>query len=177
MPVSRITVLALVATLGTAVASARGVYQTPQDFVDHAFPESPPQTALLWIRGDLKTAIESVLQHAYGRIRLRYWRAGPRSAWILEETGKEQPITVGLVVENNRLLQIKVLEYRESRGDEVRHGFFTDQFVDAGLTPDLRLDRGIDGITGATLSVRALEKLARLALLLHQHSGYQDDPP
>ena len=32
-------------------------------------------------------------------------------------------------------------------------------------------DKKIDGISGATLSVNAVEKLARLALLLHQHSG------
>ncbi len=32
------------------------------------------------------------------------------------------------------------------------------------------LDRHIDGISGATLSVNAMKKMARLALLLHQET-------
>ena len=57
----------------------------------------------------------------------------------------------------------------DMRGWEVRHSFFTDQFKDAIIKPDLQLDKSIDGISGATLSVRALRKLARLALFLDQH--------
>jgi len=52
---------------------------------------------------------------------------------------------------------------------EVRYPFFTDQYKDASLQKDKQLDRTIDGISGATLSVRALTKLARLALYLHHH--------
>ena len=98
-----------------------------------------------------------------------------RSAWILEEIGKDKPITVGLVVNNNTLERIRVLIFRESRGWEVRYPFFTDQFRGAGLADEHRLDRHIDGISGATLSVRALEKLARLALYLHGKTISPDD--
>ena len=55
--------------------------------------------------------------------------------------------------------------------------FFTDQFNEIGLTGELDLDRGIDGISGATLSVRALKKLARLALYLHTRIPSGDDTP
>ena len=54
----------------------------------------------------------------------------------------------------------------EIRGDEIRHDFFTQQFKQARLKTDNQLDRTIDGISGATMSVRALTKLARLALFL-----------
>ncbi|HHM06209.1 MAG TPA: FMN-binding protein [Gammaproteobacteria bacterium] len=107
--------------------------------------------------------VREILGHKLGALRVRYWPRNGRSAWILEETGKEQPITVGLVVENGRLLRLSVLIYRESRGDEVRHPFFTDQFKGARLN-GTRLDRSIDGVSGATLSVRALTRLAALAL-------------
>ena len=46
----------------------------------------------------------------------------------------------------------------------------------AGLKPGDELDRTIDGISGATLSTRALTKLARLALYLHQRSAFADAP-
>ena len=47
--------------------------------------------------------------------------------------------------------------------------FFTRQFV--GLTlqaSNSQLSETIDGVTGATLSVKAVKKSARFALLLHQ---------
>jgi hypothetical protein len=84
----------------------------------------------------------------------------------MEEIGKESPITVGIHIKQQAIVKTKVLVYRESRGDEVRHDFFTDQFKMARLTSERQLDRHIDGITGATLSVRALTKLSRIALYL-----------
>jgi hypothetical protein len=60
-----------------------------------------------------------------------------------------------------------VLAFRESRGWEIRYPFFTDQFSGLTLAPDGYLSKPIDGITGATLSVRAVERVTRLALWLN----------
>jgi len=62
----------------------------------------------------------------------------------------------------------RVLIFRETRGGEVRYPFFTDQFAGIMLGRDTLLSREIDGISGATLSVNALVKLTRLALLFDQ---------
>ncbi len=110
-------------------------------------------------------------------LRLRYWGRDGRTAWILDEIGKEEPITTGIVVNGRAIEEVKVLIFRESRGWEVRHPFFTDQFKGARLGHDDQLDRHIDGISGATLSVRALKRLARVALFLHQHAEFADVPP
>jgi len=147
--------------------NAIGVYQTPEAFIAEAFDGAPPAAATLWLRGELKQRIAEIMAHRYSKLRLRYWLSGERSAWVLDEIGKEKPITVGLVVDDGNLERIKVLVYRESRGWEVRYPFFLEQFSDARLREGDRLDRSIDGISGATLSVRALTKLARLALMLH----------
>lgn len=72
------------------------------------------------------------------------------------------------MINDNKIESIKVLAFRESRGWEVRHPFFTDQFSDAALKENKQLDKHIDGISGATLSVKAMTKMARLALFLHQ---------
>ena len=109
-------------------------------------------------------------------MRVHYWAQGQRSAWILEEIGKEQPITMGIVVKAGRVEQMRVLIYRESRGDEVRQPFFLDQFKGAALQDDDELDRAIDGVSGATLSTRALTKLARLALFLDRQRNAHGSP-
>lgn len=148
---------------------ARGVYLDADEFLGEAFAGAAPEPQTLWLSAELKRQAAVILGHAPVQLRVRYWRAGDRTAWVLDEIGKTHPITFGVAVERGAIAAIRVLEFRESRGDEVRHDFFTAQFRGAGLTRDreLQLDRDIDGISGATLSVWAMRKVARLALLLH----------
>ncbi len=161
-----IAILLLIAAGG---AHADMVYQAPDAFVQQAFEGVAPQMQTLWLNRELKQGAKSILHHPFATMRVRYWRDGSRTAWILDEIGKERPITLGVVVENNTIMQLKVLTYRESRGGEVRHAFFTGQFIGAMLNNKWQLDRGIDGVTGATMSVRAVTRVAQVALLFHQH--------
>jgi hypothetical protein len=127
---------------------------------------SAPEMKVMWLTPALKQRAEAILGHAYAGLRVRYWQQGARTVWVLDEIGKEQPITAGIVVESGRIADMQVLTYRESRGGEVRQAFFLRQFKDATLTaPKDALSRRVDGITGATLSVWAMQRMARLALL------------
>lgn len=158
----------LLLTLGIAVAGgarATGTYQEPAAFLDEIFGGSTPAPAVLWLQPDVRAQAEAILGHPPGMLRVRYWNEADRYAWILEEIGREQPITTGIVTANGRIEQLRVLVFRESRGWEVRHPFFTDQF--RGVGTGTMLEKSIDGISGATLSVSALTRLARLALLFH----------
>ncbi len=144
-------------------------YQSQDDFLKGVFSENPPKPKILWINKTLKKQVKKILDHKPGFLRTRYWKKDSLSVWILDEIGKTQPITVGIVIENNTIKRIKVLAFRESRGWEVKHDFFTDQFKGTNLNSDLKLDKPIDGISGATLSVHALTKIARIALLFNQY--------
>ena len=146
---------------------AGGVYQEPEAFIAEAFDSDPPQADVLWLKKDLRARIEEILQHKYKGFRVRYWSRDKRSAWILEEIGKEKPITTGFVINDGRVEKVRILIFRESRGWEVRYDFFTRQFDSAALVADDRLDKDIDNVSGATMSVSAVTKLARIALLLH----------
>lgn len=151
-----------------AASAAADVYQEPEDFLRENFASDVPKPAVLWLTGAVREHAKTILGHEPAQMRVRYWRSDQRSAWVLDEIGKEKPITTGIVIEAGRIERIRVLVFRESRGWEVRHTFFTDQFKQRSLTADNRLDGPIDGISGATLSVRAVTNLARLALYLHQ---------
>ena len=100
--------------------------------------------------------------------KIKYWKKEGRTAWILKEIGKTEPITFGIVIKDNKIEKIKVLEFRESRGWEVKYPAFTKQFYGAGLESD-KLTKRIDGISGATLSLWAMTGVSRMALYLHQH--------
>ncbi len=168
--VARVVAVVAGVALGAATAAIAAVYQQPHAFLEETFDGHVPEPRMLWLTGEVRDGVREILGHDLGVLRLRYWGRDGRTAWILEEIGKERPITTGVAVKRGRIERIKVLIYRESRGWEVRYPFFTDQFKGAALSDDERLDRHIDGITGATLSVRALTKLARVALFLHGHS-------
>ena len=149
---------------------AKGSYQDPEAFLVDVFGDNPPQMSRLWIKDELKQSIRGVMDHDLPVLRLGYWRDGDRSVWIVDEIGKEQPITIGVVVNAGQIERVKILAFRESRGWEIRYPFFTDQFKGAGLKDGDELDRTIDGISGATLSVNAVNKVARVALLLDRAS-------
>jgi len=145
-------------------ASADTVYLEPRQFLDEVFGQTP-EPQVLWLTPQIQQQVVQVLEHPYRQARVRYWRDHDTVVWILEEIGKEYPITAGFVVKAGKLARARVLIYRESRGGEVQQRGFVRQFEGAGLSSG-RLDRKIDGITGATMSVDAMQRMAALALVL-----------
>ena len=173
----RRTAFVLLFVTGLAFAGPGGEagrYVETDDYLRGAFPAGVPAASTLWLKGPLREDVERLLGHRFAGLRVRYWYDGASSAWVLDEIGKELPITIGVSVSDGAINNVRVLEFRESRGWEVRYPFFTDQFVDARLQADEKLDRHIDGITGATLSVKAVTRIARVALLLHEHVASAD---
>lgn len=148
-----------------ALCGATRVYQAPEAFIADSFGGSPPPAQTLWLTGPVREGAASIMRRQPPP-RLTYWRAGEQTVFVLEEIGKEQPITAGILIRDGRIARVSILVYRESRGDEVRYPAFTRQFEGAGLGEDQRLDRTINGISGATLSVNALDRMTRLALFL-----------
>lgn len=146
-------------------AFAGSVNQTNEDFIAETFANNMPKSKVVWIKDDLRPSIATILGHEYAGLRIRYWQQGLRTAWILEEIGKESLITFGIVIADDKVEQVKVLAYRESRGGEIQQRAFTRQFTNATLSGQ-KLDRHIDGISGATLSVRAMTSVVTLALYL-----------
>ena len=140
-------------------------FMTEQEFVSQSFTEEPVMKSM-WLKGEGQAAALDILGHRYPALRLRYWISGTKSAWILNEVGKEKPITIGILIDGGTIEQVAILAYRESRGGEIRHPYFTGQFVGTGLQQDGDLDGVIDGIAGATLSVRAVRNVGRYALFL-----------
>jgi len=153
------------AVLAASAWAGEQVYLAPQAFLAQVLGEVPAPR-VVWITKPMRADLAAILGHEPAQLRQRYWAAAGKTVWILEEIGKEQPITAGFVVAQGRIEQARVLIYRESRGGEVRYPAFLEQYAQAGLTQDARLDKPIDGIAGATLSVAAMERMARQALYL-----------
>lgn len=143
---------------------AAQVLQRPSAFIAQAFGGAPPRARILPVTSAMRGPISRIMGRGIGS-RVRYWKGGGKTVWILNEIGKYKPITTGFVISSGSIRRIKVLIYRESHGFEVRYPAFTGQFRGARLS-GARLSRGISSISGATLSVNALKRLAALALYL-----------
>jgi len=165
-----ITVLFFSLIISPIIVFARGIYQTDQDFLAETFSHHVPKSKVVWIKGGLRQNITEILGHPYAGLRVRYWQDGEQTAWILDEIGKEKPISFGVVIVAGKVKNVKVLAFRESRGGEIRYPAFTRQFKHAQLN-DKQLDRHIDGVSGATLSVRAMTSVVTLALYLEKFIG------
>ncbi len=145
----------------------------PQQFLQQAFPQGVPKAQTVWLNQALKPQVAQIYGEPYPALRIKYWQAQQTQAWILEKVGKERPITFGLLVHNGQLVDSRVLAYRETRGYEIQRDNFRAQFIGARLQQQ-RLDRTIDGISGATLSVNAYTRVAALALWLSQYVSEQN---
>ena len=64
-----------------------------------------------------------------------------------------------------------VLIYREQHGYEIKYPSFLTQFKDIKINNKFRLTRNIDNISGATLSVNSMDRMARTALILDNISN------
>lgn len=157
----------LIASLISPAVLSKGVYQSGPEFIAQTFAPQQPQAKALWLTPEIRQRAESILDRQVPGLRVRYHILDNKSAWILEEIGKEMPITIGVVVTDHKITEVKILAYRESRGGEVRYPAYTAQYRGASLQSNNRLDQSIDGITGATLSVWAVNKVAGLALYYH----------
>ncbi len=166
----RMIIGCVLAWVGASGHAGTQIYQAPENFVAEMFAGEAPPASALWLDAPLRAELAEVLGRKPG-LRIRYWGAAERTVWILEEIGKDHPITAGIAITDGAIDEIRVLVFRESRGWEVKYPFFTRQFQQARLTRR-GLSQNIDGITGATLSVHAMKRMARAALLLHDNTNH-----
>lgn len=166
MPWSRV-IIGLIVLLLMPVVWAKGVYQTTEEFAAEKWPDTAFNKAVYWLTPTDKLMAKQLFERDYIGLRIRYLSVGQQTLWTLEEIGKEQPITVGVIVGPEGVVDVRILAYRESRGGEVKYPFFTEQFLGATLTSDSGISTHIDNISGATLSVGAVKRVVAWALYLH----------
>jgi len=142
------------------------VYKKPKDFISNSFDGEIPKAKTLLMSEDDIYNIKKITKQKYNFKKVKYWQRNSKTAFILEDIGKTKPITTGYLVEDSKINNVQVLIYRESHGWEVKYPFFTKQFKETSLNEDNKLSKSIEAISGATLSVNALRRMAKVALYL-----------
>lgn len=158
--------------LSPAALRAQEVLLTPDQALREIFPEAA-RTAVE--RKPLDAAARSALAKQLGRPVLEdaidvtrvYDAAGALRGYavVAEEIGKYQPITfmVGATPQF-AVRDVAVLVYRETRGGDVKRKRFLSQYRGKSARDPIDANRDIINISGATLSVRAMNTGVKRAL-------------
>jgi Na+-translocating ferredoxin:NAD+ oxidoreductase RnfG subunit len=168
---------AVVCVLATAPfenASA-AVYATAEQAQHELFPDASAFEAVALNLSD--TQLQEIARAAgpqAGHGALHVWTARRGTTvlghvFIDEVIGREDFITYAVGVRaDGRLLPVRVLEYRESHGGEIRNARWLAQFDGRSTVQQLRFGTDIKNIAGATLSSEHVTAGVRRILAIRQ---------
>ena len=153
--------------VGGSAYAIDDVHETLDAFLAETFGAAVPAPRFLDLDGAAQSQISAALGHNYQQSRLRYWKANGKTAWVIMDKGKEgyQLTDAAFAVKGGAIDIARVLIYRESHGEEVADASFLNQFPGAHAVGG-QLDRKIDNISGATLSVKMMQRMAAAAIAL-----------
>ncbi|MBI9021512.1 MAG: FMN-binding protein [Verrucomicrobia bacterium] len=139
--------------------------ESPEQFAETVLGVLPV-TQTIRLSGGVQKGVQEAYGGRYPGFAVSYWQQSRQRVWALRARGKHGFVHAGLVTQEGRLIQIKILSSKEQRGRMIETPRFLEQFAGAGLGDGATLDQRIDGISGATYSVNAVKKMVRVALYL-----------
>ena len=160
------TLLLVIATISTSAFSEE-IADKNRFLMSGLDVKELPGHSYIIINENIQDNIKKILNDTYHLPIIKYWKAGNKVGFILETIGKHEFITTGYIVENNKIIDVKVLVYRENYGYEIKHDYFLDQIRGNSVKKNGKLVKSIANISGATLSVKAMRKLSKLSLYLY----------
>ena len=128
----------------------------------------------------IKKKIQNQVKQKFYRNQIYYWTIKLNETThyaLLDNTlGKTMPITF-LVMFNDKqeVIHSSIIKYREGYGGEISGTAWLKQFVGMKQDSLFKFGREIDGITGATISVKSFTKgISKLSLLLPHVINYDN---
>ncbi len=151
------------ATVYLTIDAAQQTLFPRGQFVPHPLAFTPEQSKAIAKRAGVV---------GYDKIQ-RVWevRTGAqRAGWFIVDRviGKHEYITYAVAISSDGAVRgVEILDYRETYGGEVRNPKWRQQFVGKRPGAELKLDRDIKNISGATLSSRHVADGVRRLLVTY----------
>ena len=142
-----------------------------ENFIKKIEASEDIEKARLILKKDQLADIQIPMGDKYKKRIFKYWKTNEKTVWILNSIGKYKPITAAFTVKECKINSAHVLVYREQHGYEIKYPSFLSQFNNLKINNEFRLTGNIDNISGATLSVQSMDRMARTALILDNISN------
>ena len=165
-----ITICVLLVTI-VSVSIVHGeetIEQKKFQFLEKFFLGPPPDPAYLWITPAIRSRIKAILLRDYNGLCIPYWEYNEETLWILNDTPKEKPVYVEIVIYQEKIKYLDIIFSSGKWGKQVQSKYFKHQFKEIALDENELLNKKIDSISGATFSVNTVSRLAQLALFLNK---------
>lgn len=169
----------IVSTVCTPLIATAPAYAVQYLTVEQAQKLMQPQaeafvSAPLTLSPEQKRFVEKASGVRLHFVEQPIWKvmAGGRQAgWFVvdEVYGKHEFITYAVALDMTGTVRgVEILDYRETHGGEVRNPKWRAQFDGKRHGAPLRLDEGIQNISGATLSCRHIADGVKRILAMHE---------
>ena len=123
---------------------------------------------------DIKT-IQNKVRQKFFRNELNIWEIVSKDTTyyyaILDNVkGKSLPITfLAIYNDNGEIFGTQIIKYREAYGGEIKSKSWLRQFLNYNDSSNYNVGNAIDGISGATISVKSVTKgIHKLSILIHK---------
>ena len=123
---------------------------------------------------DIKT-IQNKVRQKFFRDELNIWEIVSKDTThyyaILDNVkGKSLPITfLAIYNDNGEIFDTQIIKYREAYGGEIKSKSWLRQFLNYNDSSNYNVGNAIDGISGATISVKSVTKgIHKLSILIHK---------
>lgn len=149
----------LLATIGVATTFApivvqAKIYVTTEKVQELIFPGKKFTATPMVISEDLQSKMKSASSVSNPLQGNRIYKASDGSYLIIDEVvGKHEMITYAVgITPSGSIQDVEIMEYRESYGYEVAELSWRKQFFGKTATDEIKLNKDIENISGATLS-------------------------
>lgn len=152
----KITALLGALLLAPVMQLSAEVFLTVEQAKKALWQDTPMQAVSISLTKQEIKAIESASKTHVWSNTFKAWKT-ETGGWLLidQVVGKHEMIDVAVALTNEgKIKSLRVMQYVESYGDEVKHPKWLAQFIGRDNSEHLKLDRQIDNISGATLSSR-----------------------
>ena len=119
---------------------------------------------ILKLDKQMKKEVENQVKQKFYRDKLYYWTISQDDttiayAFLDNVIGKSMPITFLVILNvNGNIINTNVIKYREAYGGEVGNKGWLRQFLNRDNNSSYNIGGNIDGISGATISVKSMSK-------------------
>ena len=149
----------------TSFLAASDIKIICEEYLFNLYPKNTDISMhILKLDKQMKKKVENQVKQKFYRDKLYYWTISKDDttiayAFLDNVIGKSMPITFLLVLDiNGQIITSSVIKYREAYGGEVGNKKWLSQFTGKKNNSGFNIGKDIDGISGATISVKSMNK-------------------
>ena len=155
----------LILIILTSLLAASDIKIVCEEHLFHLYPENTDfRMHILKLDKQMKKEVENQVKQKFYRDKLYYWTISQDDttiayAFLDNVIGKSMPITFMVILNiDGDIINANVIKYREAYGGEVGNKGWLRQFINLNNNSGYNIGKDIDGISGATISVKSMSK-------------------